>query len=1028
VKPQTFKNLVSIVDANRRFHYEHCRAGAARAPWDYVVVTAANARQAEGYALELAARRSRGFFHEATEVIIAVDVREKRIGSGGATLNAVRAVAARANARGSPSISRERILVIHCGGSSMRIPHLAAVGKIFAAVPARLPGGVTSTVFDELFIAFAPLGSRMQSGLVVLSGDVLLAFPSHELDPNWKGVRGIGFLSSPELGAHHGVFVTDEAGRVVNFLQKAPDDELARLAESDPEGKIAVDSGVFMFDRAATKKLVKLAGVTRFDGSLFQKAIRNDVALDLYDDFARALVSSSAAPEDSIAGMLHRELSPLRFSANLFRDFAFVHMGTTRQFMDAWSGRDESARIFASDVQTCRVGPGLSWQGAANHALIDGSGRAATGSVVTDCVLRCRLDIGEGALVSGLRREEGTLRVPTDTVLCALPVRGENGREKWAVLVFGTDDNPKLTADEGGTFLGAPLNELPNKLGVSEDAIWPNGLPRNLWNAKLFAAAEKADPGLVEYLLDCETPRSGKWPPDERLSLADVFERADTPASADFRTRVRGETTAAIFAEDVRRGGDAEIVNILDGRVEPAAARYFIDAVKSIARRSNGLAAARLLAAAATTAASAARATEAEIHVFDGKELRAMVLGPEPIDPSAASDLESAALARVAEVVCAQESGNTEPRLPPCSAVAAHAPARLDFGGGWSDTPPYSLERGGTVLNLAIDLEGAPPVFTAARRLDEPVLRFISHDLTRTLEITSAAHLKTYANPADPFSVAKAAIALVMPELLEAKDMREVLSESGGCEIESRCRIPLGSGLGTSSIVAASLIASVARLRGIELERDRLFDLVLAAEQMITTGGGWQDQVGAVVPGLKLISTQPGIPQRVDIEPVALSDSTAGELAERLVLFYTGQTRKTKDLLREIMNGYLLRKVSTLHVLNRIKGIALEMRDALASGRLDDFGRLMLDHWELNKRMDPHSTTDHIEGLFRAAAPFMVGGKLAGAGGGGFLIAVAKSASNAGKLVQALSEQAAGRGGRPYSWDINHDGLALKAE
>ena len=344
MKLETFKNLLAIVDKNRRFHYENCRAGASRAPWDYLVLTAATRRQAEGYALELAARRSRGFFHESTEVVIAVDVDEKRIGSGGATLNALRAVAALAKRRGSGPISRERILVIHSGGSSMRIPHLAAVGKIFAAVPARLPGGVTSTVFDELFIAFAPLGNKMQAGLVVLSGDVLLAFPSHELEPDWKGVRGIGFLSTPELGSQHGVFVTDEAGRVVNFLQKAPLEELARLAASHPEGKLAVDSGVFMFDRAVTKKLVKLAGVTRFEGSLLHKAICEGAALDLYDDFTSALVNSRAAPPgDSIPDILRRELAGLPFSASVFRDFAFVHIGTTKQFMDAWSGRDESA-------------------------------------------------------------------------------------------------------------------------------------------------------------------------------------------------------------------------------------------------------------------------------------------------------------------------------------------------------------------------------------------------------------------------------------------------------------------------------------------------------------------------------------------------------------------------------------------------------------------------------------------------------------------------------------------------------------
>jgi len=1029
MKPETIKNLTAVVEENRKYHFENCRAGARKAPWDYLVLTAATQRQAEGFALELSERKARGFFHENMKVVIAVDVDGKRIGSGGATLNALRAVASLASQTGSGPVSRDRILVIHSGGSSMRIPHLAAIGKIFAAVPAKLPGGATSTVFDELFIAFAPLGMKMSEGMVVLSGDVLLAFPSSELDPNWKGVRGIGFQSEPELGTHHGVFVTDKDGHVNDFLHKAPVDKLVDVAGRSATGKVAVDSGVFMFDRAAIKKLVKLAGVNRYDGCLMQRAVNKDVGIDLYEDFTRAMVGGlKDSPPHSLSETLHKELANIPFTASVFKDFAFVHMGTTKQFMDAWSSRDESANIFASDIRAHYVSDTLDWNGTANHATIEGSGAVARGAVFVYCSMKCEMDIGEGAFLTGLRCTEGAVRVPANVVMCGLPLRSNDDKAKWVVLLYGTKDNPKLTTDAGGTFLGEPLENLPSKLGMSEDALWPDGCAHNLWSAKLYSASNKTDPTTIEFLLNPDPASAGEWRERFKLSMADIFRLADTPAAADFKNQVTGETAAKIYASDALAGADTEPENIFNAHNMPSAAHYFIDSLETIARKSTDLIAARLLAAANVAAAGAAQTPESEIWIYDGREIHRRYREPAAIDTQAATWFDVAAFERVAAVICSHQSKELKPNCAICHNVEITAPARLDFGGGWSDTPPFSLERGGTVLNAAIDLDGGPPVFAAARLIDEPVLRFISRDLERTLEISSGSHLKTYANPADPFSLAKAALALICPELLDATDMREWMSGTGGMEVESRCRIPLGSGLGTSSIVASTLISAVARLRSIKLEPQQLFDLVLAAEQMITTGGGWQDQVGGVVPGIKLTTTKSGIPQVLNIEKVELSETVEGELKERMLLFYTGQTRRTKNLLREIMGNYLRRQTGTLPGLERIKIVAEKMRDALLDGRIDDFGKLMLEHWELNKRMDPNSSTGHIENLFRAGAPFMVGGKLAGAGGGGFMIAISKKASDTKDLALILSEQAGGRGGRPYAWDLSNVGLSVNVK
>jgi fucokinase len=193
-----------------------------------------------------------------------------------------------------------------------------------------------------------------------------------------------------------------------------------------------------------------------------------------------------------------------------------------------------------------------------------------------------------------------------------------------------------------------------------------------------------------------------------------------------------------------------------------------------------------------------------------------------------------------------------------------------------------------------------------------------------------------------------------------------------------------------------------------------LFEKVLHLEQMLTTGGGWQDQVGGLVPGVKLVSSGPGVPQRLKVEPVVLPPAVVKELHRRLVLVYVGHRRLAKNILRSVMGGWLAREPDVVWILGRIQEIARGMRAALLAGDLDWFGALMREHWELNKRLDPNSTNRHVEAVLAAAAPFASGFKMVGAGGGGFAEIVARGPREAAKIARAV----AAAGGRAYAWSL----------
>ena len=139
------------------------------------------------------------------------------------------------------------------------------------------------------------------------------------------------------------------------------------------------------------------------------------------------------------------------------------------------------------------------------------------------------------------------------------------------------------------------------------------------------------------------------------------------------------------------------------------------------------------------------------------------------------------------------------------------------------------------------------------------------------------------------------------------------------------------------------------------------------------------------------------------IQPVPLTPSLRRALDERLLLIYTGQRRLAKDLLRSMMARYMARDPQMLSMLGEIASLAREMHAALLAQDLDAFGALIAQHWGINVRMDPGCTNPFIDDLLAFCRPYLSGAKLAGAGGGGFAVGLARDADAAKALRLALA-------------------------
>ena len=325
--------------------------------------------------------------------------------------------------------------------------------------------------------------------------------------------------------------------------------------------------------------------------------------------------------------------------------------------------------------------------------------------------------------------------------------------------------------------------------------------------------------------------------------------------------------------------------------------------------------------------------------------------------------------------------------------VRVTLPVRVNWGGGWTDTPPYCNEKGGVVLNAAILLKGERQIEVEVRKLEELHIEFASIDFQAYGKAVSAEEIQDCNNPYDSFVLHKAALIAcgIVPQHGSA-DLRDILKRlGGGIYISTRvCNIPKGSGLGTSSILAGAAVKAIGEFLGEDWPDNVLYQRVLNLEQIMSTGGGWQDQVGGLTPGIKYITTKPGMKQEIKVEHVELDKETKAELQERFALIYTGQRRLARNLLRYVVGGYIGGRPESIEALEEMKHLAVLMRYELEQGRIDEFAKLLNQHWEVSKKLDAESTNTCIDKIFESCEDLIEGKFISGAGGGGFIQVILK--------------------------------------
>lgn len=888
-------------------------------------------------------------------------------------------------------LKSDKKIIIHAGGQSRRLPAYAPSGKIFTPIPVfRWSRG--QHLDQNLLDLQLPLYERLMemtnsdTNTLVASGDVLIQYDKLPAELPDADVICLGIWVDPQLASRHGVFFTprDNSSRLDFMLQKPA---LKRIEELMASHLFLMDVGVWMLSDKAVKRLMESC---EWQNNQFTNEIPS--FYDLYSSFGKCL---GQQPEDkSFSGdELSVAIVPLE-------NGAFYHYGTSEELITS-TGKIQNSVKDRRAILHNRAKPHPSlfvqnaitqvdWDDGHHHIWIENS------------VVPSSWTLSNHHVITGVPVNTWQIDLPPGICLDVIPVgddyyclrpyhirdvfSGEAGGEgtSWeGIFLFQWFDDRQLTFQQAGFNEEDDIQEIPLFPLIRLEELDANMLK---W---MMPGGEKND--AIKQI----------WLESERLSASEISERINFERLFSQRSDFR-KNNLELLSKNYRHSVfyQADLNRIASDFVE---SNIEIPAVLP--------------------------ESESPFIRFRNHMLRSRIIQQQNGDGSHEA---KQAFGILQDAIIGSVSHQEIPALNvyPDQIVWARSPARLDLAGGWSDTPPYCLQTGGRVVNLAVNLNGQPPLQVFIRLSTEPhiVLRSIDNGVSET--ITTFDDLIVAENEGSSFSIPRAALCLAgfHPDYCGAgyTSLAEQLQEfGGGFEMSLLAAIPKGSGLGTSSVLASTIMGALADFCNLSWDKQAIAHRTLVLEQMLTTGGGWQDQYGGIFPGLKLLETVPGMQEQMGIRWLPERLFTQMPYKRNWLLYYTGITRIAKNILGEIVRGMFLNEGERLHILDAIKDHAGEMFDVLQQCDFEKTGRMIKRSWELNKALDPGTTTPEISEIINRVSDFTFGHKLLGAGGGGYLLMCAKDEIAAANIREILENNPPNNKARFVEMELNNKGLEV---
>ena len=893
-------------------------------------------------------------------------------------------------------LSKSQKLLIHSGGESRRLPAYAANGKLLMPVPAlrwKFGQRIDQTLLDmqEPFLREVAAASQ-RSAVLIASGDVLLAGDAEDIPD--ADVVLLGMWTTPEMAQHFGVMFCDRENpcRLIKFLQKPA---AIKTRELSRDHLFLVDVGVWLLSERAVNCLMRKCG---WDAKLEQFEQGLPSTYDLYGQWALHL---GAHPE-----AFDEDVSSLTVAVVPVKNGEFYHFGNSRDIVDS------SYQLQNKVMDQTRLGAvptsGQPRQFVLNSFFDARRSEANESLWIENSFVPGTWKLASRHVITGVPENNWSLSLAEGRCLDVVPL----AKDDYGIRCYGYTD--AFRGVLGGAYtlwMGQPVTDWFTRRGISLDEA---GLcaDSDLQCAQIFPVIRKITSAgeLIQWML-AETPAADEtlkkmWLKARRLSARELSQHADLERLYGQRREFRRRILPVMA-----KHGVASLFYKLD--IGKTAQEYADSALplvpeEEICWRGNQVLPVH------------DQMFRSEVSKWRG-------------DIAAADRYEAEAFRRLHNLLI--DPLKAEKTVPVCTVmedqiVWARSPARVDIAGGWSDTPPYCLEHGGSVFNVAFNLNGQPPIQVFVRNTKERALVIRSIDLGLKEELYTYEDVGAYRGIGSGFAIARAAFALagfhpdfngVCFQTLE----KQLENFGGGIEVSLLAAVPKGSGMGTSSILAGTLLGGLADFCGLAWDRMEIARRVSALEQMLGTGGGWQDQYGGLFPGAKLIETRPGLAQAAVIRWAPGEFFDEAVRSGRMLLYYTGITRIAHSVLGEIVRSMFLNQAKVLAEIDAIAANGHKAFEALQRNDWTGFVESVRRSWTLNQSLDSGVNPPEVQSIISCIEGKYEALKLAGAGGGGYMLILAKDRNAAAAIRQALAGNPPNNKSRFIDIEVSRTGLQI---
>ncbi|CAF0902210.1 unnamed protein product [Didymodactylos carnosus] len=1038
--------------------------------WTVIVITSTSRESSYAFYSVLRQRQRYGLINKNT-TILTVDDSAEKLGSGGATLNALLRAAEQLSAKAGYSmvnsnvLQQAKILILHTGRT---FPY-DSCHRLMATLPIRFSSNCP-WLWTNLDLLLHDFNSMVVENETFYDQKI----------PGDSDIHAFATMENVDYASKHGTYKLNNNNIITDILYRAPIAELNKIAV---DNKVPIVSSIVYFSPNFGEKLLGFHSMPPLDGCTYEGLDSGSKPnqLSLYFDFLMAACSdvtydrylafnhqNEDQNKQSKAFLWTQLNEKTKLTCGILPESSFCYIES--DWLEYKQNLFENIHSKRSDIEWNQITHSLiqtncltSKNSIIINSIVQKKSVFDQNVVIQDSIIGNNIHIGENCFIKGvdLSQEPSRIFIPSNIILQRTILSLKTGNTSSSHLdvytILGTIDNvDRSFRHEQFTILNMSWTTFSQQTKINESDLWPDIYTNSpdkctLFNAKLYPIFNFAlELTLTQSLLWLCQGQSGgfiqQWKSSMRLSLEEILNytniRQELQRRRDLYHIILREKIIEILLDKINNQSYLPLLKqtIFDGyshqllKTLDTACLEYSKNIKILSKLFSAIAnALAYMAGENAGLRSGPYLNKDWLHALVLLEnqhnlqavqhlirQRHLWLDRPDLLIRAARHYDGATqtLIKQAVLTCRQRCNNVIKSIDDkklIREVLVECSARLDLSGGWTDTPPVCYEHGGHVVNVGILLNNKRPV--GARALLDHTNQFVTFVLKgnefgetedKRYILKSLTDFQDYNQPHIPCALLKTCciftgiIDLTTDETFEQQLKKHFLA-TNGLILEAWSNIPYGSGLGTSSILAGAILLALWHLLGVDLvTNDMIIHGVLVVEQMMTTGGGWQDQLGGLLPGFKLGMSRPQLPLHVEWKELQVSNETMNRFDERLILLYTGQTRLARNLLQCVLRNWYSGSITMKNLFDDLEKNAMVASEAIERGDITQVGQCMSIYWKQKLMVAPGAEPETCRRLIDLLTPYISGCTLAGAGGGGFLTALAKTSEDALKCKELI--------------------------